>query len=213
MSATNRGERGGGGFDYFATPPHCVDRLLKYCEIPGGHWLEPSAGDGAIIRAVNARRKDVSWTAVELRIEGGYAIRQSDPTANVWTSDFLRLEIDDVLRELTEGTRLPVCIGNPPYSDAARFISKGLELADRVIFLLRLNFLETQERMPFFRRVGMPDVYVFPDRPSFTGGGTDATAYGWMEWRREWAGRNLGKLVMMYPDDVVNQEEMFSEAV
>lgn len=29
-----------------------------------------------------------------------------------------------------------------------------------------------------------PDVYVMPKRPSFTGSGSDATAYAWMAWQK-----------------------------
>lgn len=51
--------------DFYATPAWCVRRLLEGVNPPGGLWLEPCAGDGAIIRAVEEMRADVKWHAVE----------------------------------------------------------------------------------------------------------------------------------------------------
>ena len=65
MSATNRGGKRSDG-DFYPTPAWCVDRLLEEVELPAGRWLEPAAGDGAIIQAVNAKRDDVRWQAIEL---------------------------------------------------------------------------------------------------------------------------------------------------
>lgn len=65
MSSTNRRDRGGEGRDYFPTPAWCVHRLLEACPLSGGDWLEPAAGDGAIIRAVNEKRSNVRWWANE----------------------------------------------------------------------------------------------------------------------------------------------------
>jgi hypothetical protein len=55
-------------------------------------------------------------------------------------------------------------------------------VARETILLLRLNYLEGVERAEFWRRCA-PDVYVLPNRPSFHGGGTDATAYAWFRIR------------------------------
>jgi hypothetical protein len=58
-------------------------------------------------------------------------------------------------------------------------------MADQVVYVLRLAFLESQKRQSFFRRVGVPDVFVLPERPSWRDdGGTDSCAYAWMRWRR-----------------------------
>ena len=53
-----------------------------------------------------------------------------------------------------------------------------------VVLLLRLNFLGTRGRAAFMRR-HPPAVYVLPDRPSFTGKGTDSIEYAWFVWPRE----------------------------
>jgi len=67
MSATGRG-RERDEHDFYETPAWCVHRLLEAVpQLPGGAWLEPCAGKGAIIRAVNEVRKDpIHWTAVEI---------------------------------------------------------------------------------------------------------------------------------------------------
>lgn len=187
--------------DFYATPAWVTARILKALDLPGGLWLEPSAGEGAIIAAVNARRPDVKWCAVE--VDGSREAAIKSAGANwVLIGDFLAERPANVVR-------YPVCLGNPPFTLAARFVSQALEAADRVIFLLRLNFLESQERIPFFARVGCPDVYVLPDRPSFTGGGTDSTAYAWMEFRPGWAGRTSGRVGYLLPDDVAAQRGLF----
>ena len=47
-----------------------------------------------------------------------------------------------------------------------------------------MNFLGSQKRAAFMRAFP-PDVYGLPRRPSFTGGGTDATEYAWLVWTPE----------------------------
>jgi hypothetical protein len=47
------------------------------------------------------------------------------------------------------------------------------------VFLLRLGFLASSSRLPLWRDIGAPDVNVLPNRPSFTGNGTDSADYAW----------------------------------
>jgi hypothetical protein len=175
MSATGRGSERREA-DYYPTPAWCVQRLLDHVDLPGGDWLEPSAGEGHIVRAVNAQRDDVRWVMAEIREECGPALRGLGGLA---------LDPADFLGPKLEGVRgFAVALGNPPFSLAQEFIERALQMAEQVIFLLRLSFLESQKREGFFVRVGVPDVYVLPERPSFTGEGTDSCAYAWMRWRR-----------------------------
>jgi hypothetical protein len=89
-----------------------------------------------------------------------------------------------------------VALGNPPFALAQEFIQHTLTMAEQVVFLLRLSFLESQKREHFFARVGVPDVFVLPERPSFTGEGTDACAYAWMRWQRD--GKQDGRIRILY---------------
>jgi hypothetical protein len=168
MSATNRG-RTRAAHDEYATPPWPVHRLLEAVSLPSGRWLEPSAGRGAIIRAVRQVRNDVCWIACERQERHEGRLQALAPL--VHDGDFL---------ELSPG-RFDVVIGNPPYDQALDFVTRALPLAPVVVFLLRLNWLASAARNALMRSHA-PDVYVLPDRPSFRGGGSDSTEYAWFVW-------------------------------
>lgn len=186
VSATGRGAERVVS-DYYPTPAWCVARLLEAVLLPGGAWLEPAAGDGAIIRAVNEDRNDVTWSAVELREECAPALRTLlVPHGGVLIADFL---------QVPKTVQFNVAVLNPPFSHAQAFIEKCQLMAVWVCALERLNFLEGEERNDFFR-YDMPDVYVLPNRPSFTGEGTDSIAYAWFVWGPE-QGRNDGRIVVL----------------
>ena len=69
MSATGRGAERRAS-DYYPTPAWCIWRLLDALSLPCRcTWLEPAAGDGAIVRAVNAVVPDLDWVAVDIRPE------------------------------------------------------------------------------------------------------------------------------------------------
>lgn len=171
MSATNRGGARSEA-DYYPTPAWCVDRLLEELELPGGLWLEPGAGEGHIIRAVNAWRDDVRWRAIELREACRVPLERE--LAMVRVGNFLALPPE----------QCDLVIGNPPFRHAVGFVLKALQCAPLVVMLLRLNFLASAERSELMRERA-PSVYVLPDRPSFIGGGdTDSAEYAWFLWRR-----------------------------
>lgn len=211
MSATGRGAERRPN-DWYGTPAWCVERLLEdanfRAQIPdpadptGGDpcWLEPCAGDGAIIRACQkalAPTGDrVRWTAMELRPRDLAVQSLGAPSTwrAQWGVDFL-----------TQPTLAPesgldlydLCITNPPYTLAQAFVTQALTVAEHVVMLLRLNFLESQKRVRWWTEVGLPDVYVLPNRPSFTGHGTDACAYGWFHWSTDWSKKRLGHLSIL----------------
>lgn len=176
--------------EFYPTPAWCVTRLLQHVELPGGHWLEPSAGDGAIIRAVNSVRDEVWFDAIELRPEAAGILSALVGADQFDTADFLR-------GWFGWGYEYAVALGNPPFSLAAPFVLKALEHAEQVVMLLRLNFLgSSNDRRHLFEQAGMPDVYVLPERPSFTGGGTDACEYAWMRWIR--GGAQRGEMRILF---------------
>lgn len=174
--------------DSYPTPPWVVAPLLRRLHLPGGPWLEPGAGSGSLIRAVNALRDDVGWTAVE--IQERHREELSALASRVVICDFLRRGIDgDPVPALAgidvrqrPGCRFAVAFGNPPYSRAADFVHAAKIWARYVVMLLRLNFLASEERQPWLS-TDAPDVYVLPNRPKFRiGSGTDSTEYAWMVW-------------------------------
>lgn len=183
MSAKGRGPSVGGPEDYFTTPSWCVRRLLEVWSPPAdGLWLEPSAGNGAIIRAVNAVRSDVRWLAVELREE-----ERGDLT----DIDWCRFEIANFLRDEPfrhQADEVTVVLGNPPYSYAMEFLLRARERFRNaeIVFLLRRAFTASEDRWDFMH-THMPDELQLPNRPSFTGeGGGDSADYAWMRWPVGW---------------------------
>ena len=188
MSSTGRSPRGGDGHDNFPTPESVTQRLLSHVPLPGGFWLEPTAGEGAIIEAVNEVRSDVRWGAFELRPECKVPLERLGVMVKIGDARAL-------LAEEEEGW--DVAILNPPFSLAMPIILGCLRVAKHVVALERLNFLETRKRAAFFR-AHAPDVYVFPDRPSFTGDGhTDSTAYAWFVWPEGGHNRSSGRVEVL----------------
>lgn len=170
MSAAGRGAARD-PLDRYYTPEWCVDRLLEAVTLPcAGRWLEPAAGGGAIVRACDRILGPRDWTLID-----------ADPGAagGAIHADFLAWEPPP-------RARYRVAITNPPYRHAFAFARKMHDLADVSVMLVRLGWLASGERAPWLRQ-HVPDVYVLPNRPSFTGGGTDSSDYAWVVW-----GRSLG---------------------
>jgi hypothetical protein len=164
MSATGRGNERVEQ-DFYPTPDWCVHRFLEKCPLPLGKWLEPAAGDCAIIKAANdfyrrvgkvQRRPD--WHALELRSE---CQKDVSHFAKEW-------EIGNFLdgSQFPDVDRFDVILTNPPFSLAQEFIEMSLMRSRYVAMLLRLNFIGSEDRAPFWKEFP-PDVYVLPNRPSF----------------------------------------------
>lgn len=203
MSATGRNLEGRErkASDDYPTPAWAVDRILdalldldraassEHLRDPlpwHGRWLEPCAGDGAVIRAVRQwyhrqRPGDLGpdWDAVEIRAEAWTRIPplSSPPVCG----DFLELGAPELVHAFGTSS-YDVLFTNPPYGRAVDFWQHGRKFARHVVLLLRLPFLESAERHPLLS-VDMPDVYILPNRPSFAHGRTDSTAYAWMHWK------------------------------
>lgn len=134
-------------------------------------------------------RDDVHWTALELR-EECKPVLETVADQVILTDQFLTAQTP------LAGMRFEVAVGNPPFSLAQEFILESLKYCDNVLMLLRLNYLGTIERAPWMAK-HTPDIYVLPDRPSFTGWGTDSIEYAWFHWRSSELERSEGKLVML----------------
>ena len=201
--------------DFYETPAWCVDSIMPElfpappagsAALPHfGYWVEPCAGSGAIIRAVNAwverceyQRIDILWQASELDPKHDRALQET------LSRDSLGTRIGDTLQWLDpdihyQRARFDVCFMNPPYSRAREFVKWGVEHSQTTVALLRLGFLETSKRNAWLRANMPVAVYVLPNRPSFTGRGTDASAYAWFVWRHNRIGRQGAELHVL-PD-------------
>jgi len=177
MSSTNRNSGERVEHDFYPTPKWCVARLMEKLDFWTGDnvWLEPCAGNGAIIKAIKELypADDETWKIVELQPEFEQELKTL--SENVVIGDYLT----------TDPGKVDVIITNPPFSLAFEIIKKALESKPRVVcMLLRLNFLGSKERSSFMRE-NTPDVYVLPNRPSFTGKGTDSIEYAWFVWSED----------------------------
>lgn len=185
MSSTNRGGKRTEA-DFYVTPAWCIHRLEEVLEFPGGRWLEPCAGDGAIIRAFS-HRNDIDWTAVELRSTMEGTLRDCERVSEVLIGDYMKMKT------------LPlydVVITNPPFYCAQEVIIKSFGLGAHVFMLLRLNFLATINRAIFMRKYP-PNVYVLPNRPSFVRNGlTDSIEYAWFHWEPRYP-KKRGELAVL----------------
>jgi len=165
--------------DFYGTPEWCVRALFKHI-IPwaaqsGEMVVEPSAGDGAIVRAmlnvgIGARR----IAAVEQ--DGRHHQALADLGVCVVGGDTLSLTYSNV----------GLVVMNPPYRKAREHVEHALQQvygkAGTVAALLRLGFLGSKRRISFWKQ-HPADVFVLPERPSFTTDGkTDASEYAWFVW-------------------------------
>ena len=181
MSSTNRGGTRSPA-DRYETQPWCVLRFLEKVTLPGGKWLEPCAGGGAIIEAVNGfpHGLDIEWSAIEPNPDDRERL-----ITLVGNEDSVRTRC---LWESWEWIRVikpTVIFTNPPFRHTAAFLEFCDTLPPHTLVMLnRLNFLGSETRSKRLRSF-MPDVYVLPNRPSFTGKGTDSIDYSWIVWPPE----------------------------
>lgn len=68
MSSTKRGARLGD--DVYVAPSWCCDRLMEKWQATCARFLEPTAGDGAIIKAPRNHLSLPHITAIDIREEG-----------------------------------------------------------------------------------------------------------------------------------------------
>lgn len=126
-------------FDQFYTQDHvaeqCLDNLLNVLTRQSDYLLdetffvEPSAGDGAFLRALD-----------KAHYNNYYACDIDPHHSRIVQRDFLE---DDLSKELPPKSQA-IVIGNPPFgrraSLAAKFINQAFKYVDTVAFILPLQF-------------------------------------------------------------------------
>jgi hypothetical protein len=163
--------------DAYYTPDSWASSLVGLLPIKAGDTaLEPHAGGGAFVRAMNA---------------AGALVSASDmnPDARGLSQARGRTQVGDFLDTSWDPDPLWV-VGNPPYRGAGRQVLHALRTSSRhVAMLLRLGFLAGKtRRASIWDRHPPRCVWVLSQRPSFTGGGTDASEYGWFWWDKAYQG-------------------------
>jgi hypothetical protein len=173
LSATNRGTKRIEA-DFYPTPISVIQTFLSHFKIKDGTILEPCAGNGNFIKAIREFGYDNYIVANELRQEEKLRLYNSGAN-EIHTYNFLENKISEYPKTI---------ITNPPYSLAEEFIKKCKEQFPNaeIIMLLRLAFLESKKRYEFWQQYPVNKLYILSQRPSFTGKGTDATAYAWFVW-------------------------------
>lgn len=161
--------------DFYPTPPEGIRALLAVETFEGSMW-EPACGDGAISRVLEDSGFDVYSSDL---IDRGYGDTGVD-----FLLDYSR-KSDNI-------------ITNPPFKHAEDFIFHSLNRAEKkVAMLLRLAFLEGQERRKMFTGTPISAVWVFSKRLSimrngakFEGGGAGGMiAFAWFVWTHGYQGR------------------------
>lgn len=163
--------------DAYYTPDSLAKGLVGLLPIErGDRALEPNAGGGAFVRALNAAGAVVTANDLNKDAKG---LKQAK-----------RSRVGDFLTSSWQDDRPLWVVGNPPYKEAQRQILHALRESDRhVAMLLRLGFLAGKERASMvWSRGDLRHVWVLSQRPSFTGGGTDASEYGFFWWDKAHTG-------------------------
>ncbi|HHX69430.1 MAG TPA: hypothetical protein GX708_15470 [Gallicola sp.] len=174
ISATNRGSTRAVA-DFYATPEKVIHTFLNNYNLKDGNILEPTAGNGNIIKVIRERESKPHYiTSIEIRKEEYNNL--SKYSNEVIITDFLNWQPTNTYKTI---------ISNPPYSIAQEIIEKCFKIANEdteIIMLLRTAFLESKKRYSFWQKYPLNGLYVLSQRPSFTGKGTDATSYSWFIW-------------------------------
>lgn len=99
-------------FQYFPTPDALADRLANAADVRSGHAvLEPSCGDGALLRAIYRRCSPARCVAVELDADRKV---DCDKSVEVVRCDFLTIGRDE-----PAGQSFDRVVMNPPFSGGA----------------------------------------------------------------------------------------------
>ena len=138
--------------ELYPTPAWAVDLILDRVKVEAvGSIMEPckGLGEGSIFSRV--------LVCLSKTIEDPIKIHWCETLENP-PKDYLSFD-GDVAVDLT--------ITNPPFSLAIPFLQKSLKYSQCVVYLLRLNFLASEERKSFFLESGLTHLYVLSRRPSF----------------------------------------------
>ena len=133
--------------DFYATQPSTVKSLLDVFPLSGSIY-ECAVGQGHIAEVLKEYYPNNEIITSDL-VDRGY----DGALSNV---DFLKYPYDRTFDNI---------ITNPPFKYAKDFVKRALELSnDKVIMLLKIQFLESKDRKEFLKKSPLKYVYVFSER-------------------------------------------------
>lgn len=146
MSATNRGSRRR-KYDLYETPEEVTrDFLFNHFDGDYQNILEPCCGSGKITKVLRERYPKAQIMGIDLNL--GLLPEGANQAIMADFLDFKDGEYD-------------LIITNPPYSAAEPIITHTLKTWPNatVVMLLRLNFLGSQKRKPFWDKHPVSEFY------------------------------------------------------
>lgn len=174
--------------DYYATHPTAIPPLLKFLGwLSGGKLIrENSCGAGHLSMMMETYGHRVVSTDL---IDRGYGITP----VNFLESNYL------------DNFPYDAVVMNPPYKHVVPFVVKSLAIAPLVCAFLRITFLESQKRIPFFKQYPPKYVLVFSERMRSSKNakfikddGTEekgTACYAWFIWEEGFAGEPVIKWI------------------
>lgn len=188
LGASNHSEIEREQHDFYSTDPKTVEiflKALKRDNVELCHFLyEPAVGLGHIYNVLKKSGYDVIGTDLVKRgeFQGGV--------------DFLKLKADGLLeRDI---------ITNPPYSFSKEFVEHALDMVhigQKVIMLLKIQFLEGKARGKLFAKYPPKYVYVNSERQTCYINGdmskkmSSASCYCWFVWEKGFNGDPIIKWI------------------
>lgn len=166
MTAKNRGAQSVES-DFYATPADCTRAMLTELaphfapfRLAGKDFriLEPTAGEGAIVKVVREFFPEAHITAIEID-RARFNVLESSGLCDVAICG-------DYARQDFERGAFHFSPGNPPFTIAKSIIEKTLHDAQQATTLVRLGFIASAKRRPWWRAQRMDPLFL-SERPSF----------------------------------------------
>lgn len=159
-------------YEVFRSPLYVYKKLIdNYPEYFSGKILDPSAGDGRMIKYIIENKSNINkHKIIDIRVEeydnwNNNGILNILGKNNCIIGDFLLEEIQEKYNSI---------ITNPPFSLACHFVEKGLLYSDRVIILQKSSWIGTQKRTIWFNNLKkLKHILVIPNRPKWELDGMD----------------------------------------
>lgn len=175
LGATNHADKQREKNDFYETPKEAVEELLKYEKFDGEIW-ECACGKNAIVNVLKEKQYE-----------------------EIYYSDIIDRGVGaDIIDFLQSDRKTKNIITNPPFKLATKFLRKAIELTEnKIVLLLRIQFLEGKERYEIFKQHPPSKVYVFVNRvnPLIDGKpySQSAMCLAWFVWDKSYNGDTIIK--------------------